>query len=93
MIALSALTAKELASVDAALSAIDATLEMLLQRRAIGEDGVDLEDLYEALGEEMQRRADEDTEYHVQLAVNRGELIEVIRPDGQIGYTLPGLGG
>lgn len=89
MIQLSALTGPELASVDATLSALDATLELLLLRRAIGEDGINLETLYEAVGEELQRRALEDAEYHVQLAVNRGTLIEVRRPDGQIGYGLP----
>lgn len=86
MIALSALAGEELQSVDAALSALDATLELLLLRGAIGEDGVDLEDLYAATGEELQRRADEDAEYYVQLGLNLGELVEVVRHDGQIGY-------
>lgn len=86
MIALSMLTGDELSAVDAVLSALDATLELLFDRGAIT-DGIDLEDLYEATGEEMQRRADEDADYHVQLALNLGELTEVVRPDGQIGYT------
>ena len=91
MIKLTALTGQELNEVQLALYALDDALTMLLERGAADEDeGVDLEELSEAVQDELARRAQEDAEYHVGAAVARGELVEVVRPDGQTGYAPAG---
>lgn len=91
MINLSALTEQELNEVELALLALDEALALLLERGVTTEaDGIDLEDLSEAVALEVERRGLEDAEYHVGKAVARGELVAVERPDGQIGYAPAG---
>ena len=57
MIKLSALTSRELASVDAALSDLEAVLELLLEKRICTEAmGMDLEELSQAVAAELEFR-------------------------------------
>lgn len=84
---LSALTADELRTVDTALNAMGDALAMLEDVGAIDEDGVDLLDLADAVGAELERRGVEDAEYKVAVAVAGGECMAVVRPDGQWGYV------
>ena len=84
---LSLLTADELRAVDAALGALGEALAMLEDVGALDEDnGVDLLDLADAVGEELERRGVEDAEYKVAAAVAGGKCMSVVRPDGKIGY-------
>lgn len=94
---LSVLATDELAQLDMALNAMDAALVMLLERGVVTEaDGVDLLDLSAAVGEEVERRAVEDGAYKVEFqtlfgqALAAGEIVGVIRPDGQMGYRAAG---
>lgn len=84
---LSMLTADELRTVDVALNTLGDALAMLEDVGAIDEDGVDLVDLSDAVGAEMERRGIEDAEYKVAAAVAGGECVPVVRPDGQTGYA------
>lgn len=59
---------------------------MLEDVGAIGKDGVDLLDLFEVVGAEMERRGVEDAEFKVRQALAVGECLPVVRPDGQTGY-------
>lgn len=57
MISLQTLTQRELTAVDAALTAIDSALETLLERGVCTEaDGVDLEELSDAVAVELEQR-------------------------------------
>lgn len=90
MISLSQLTEQELNEVELALYALDDALVMLLERGVANEQqGIDLEELGEAVALEVERRGIEDAGYYVATAVARGELVEVVRPDGQVGYSPP----
>ena len=85
---LSGLTQQELAQVDLALTLIDEALVMLQERGICDEsDGIDLVELNEAVGAEIEVRAEDDGWYKVQQAVAAGDVVEVIRPDGQEGYA------
>lgn len=84
---LSMLTADELRTVDAALTLMGDALAMLEDVGAIGEDGVDLLDLTDAVGEELERRGVEDAAFKVSQALAVGECVAVKRPDGEIGFA------
>jgi hypothetical protein len=87
MINLSGLTSLELSLIDQALNIVDAALTLLLTHGAIDEDeGVDLLALDEAVAEEIDRRMMEDAQHKVAEALTRGEIVVVVRPDGQLGY-------
>lgn len=87
----SALTTLELESILQAFDAIDAAYDLLLQSGAVSEsDDYTTVDLADAIAEEMTRRAYEDAGYKVNEMVARGEVDRYVRPDGQIGYGLPG---
>jgi hypothetical protein len=58
MITLSLLSSRKLAQLDSALDLLNEALEMLLDEGAVSErEGVDLVELSDALGEELERRA------------------------------------
>ena len=83
---LSLLTGDELRTVGAALTVIGDALAMLEDVGAIGEDGVDLLELSDAVGEELERRGVEDAAFKVNQALAAGECVAVKRPDGQVGF-------
>lgn len=88
MIRLTALTDTQLSQLDGALNVIDAALTMLLDVGAVDEEeGVDLVELGEAVGAELEVRGYEDAEYKVTQAAQVGECMAVQRPDGEIGYA------
>jgi hypothetical protein len=61
MIKLSTLTGRELAALDAALTALDGALDVVAERGYIDEaDGVDLLELAEAVGAEVEQREAQD---------------------------------
>ncbi len=85
---LSALTQHELAQVDAALTLIDAALVMLQERGICDADqGIDLIELNEAVGAEIEFRADKDGRYKALEAVEIGAAVMGVRPDGEVGYA------
>lgn len=92
MIDLAQLTHEEIAHLDAVLVLLDGALDLLIERGVCKQaEGVSLIDLYDAVLQEIQRRAWETAARQVMEAVTAGDLMEVVRPDGQIGYALSGV--
>jgi len=88
---LTALTAPELAQLETSLVLLDNSLDMLLERGVCTEEeGIDLIQLSEAVNDELARRAQEDAEFHMEVAVARGLYRKVVRPDGEVGYEPTG---
>jgi hypothetical protein len=92
MINLSQLTREELAHLEAVLVLLDGALDLLTEQGICNEaEGVRLIDLWESVLQAQERRALETATQQVQAAVTAGELTEVLRPDGEIGYALSGV--
>lgn len=87
---LKALTSKELESVLEAIDGIHAAYDTLEAAGAVIEDDIGLDELADAIVEEMTTRNYEDAGYRVNEMVGRGEVDRYMRPDGQIGYAPPG---
>lgn len=88
---LKALTSRELETVLDGFDGMYRAYEVLEAAQVLTPDEeIDVEDLTDAIVQELTDRAMEDAGYKVNQMVARGELDRYIRPDGQIGYAPPG---
>lgn len=92
-IALSSLTDAELSQLVAAFDLVNDRLDLLIERSILNEDdGVDLNELFELVFSEEDRRAIENAEFVCEQGITLGHLEKVIRPDGEIGFALTDAG-
>jgi len=89
-IKLSALTTPELEASLQVFAQIETAYELLLETGALDPDEeYGIGDVVAAICDELIQRAQEDTSFHINQAVERGDVARYMRPDGQSGYAAP----
>lgn len=88
MNALTCLTDTQLETVLKGFNAFDNAITILIENGIIAEEeDCDMDALGGSVYQEVYNRAMEDAQFALESAVESGEMVRVIRPDGQFGYV------